>query len=65
LAFTYRTNTNTNTNTDAAAALLPAELELDENPQVAVLFMSYGFSSVGLFREWIQTIHVRSLIHKP
>jgi acetoacetate decarboxylase len=53
LAFTYRTET------DAAAALLPAQLKIEENPRVAVLFVSYGFSSVGPFREWIQTINVR------
>jgi acetoacetate decarboxylase len=50
VTFTYRTDT------DAAAALLPADLEIDENPLVSVLFVSYGFSSVGPFREYIQAI---------
>jgi acetoacetate decarboxylase len=53
VTFTYRTDT------DAAAALLPADLEIDENPLVSVLFVSYGFSSVGPFREFIQTISAR------
>lgn len=47
------------TNTDAAAALLPTELEIDENPKISVMFLSYGFSSVGPFREYIHIIHAR------
>lgn len=53
LVFTYRTDT------DAAAALLPVELEIEENPTVSVVFASYGFSTVGAFREYIQAINVR------
>src|SRR5260370_15019976 len=48
---------NCRTNTDAAAALLPTELEIDENPKISVMFLSYGFSSVGPFREYIHIIH--------
>jgi hypothetical protein len=40
-------------------AALPAELEVDEHPLVTVLFVSYGFCSVGPFREYIHTIRVR------
>src|SRR5260221_13563071 len=40
-------------------ALLPTELEIDENPRVSVMFLSYGFSSVGPFREYIHIIHAR------
>jgi acetoacetate decarboxylase len=47
------------TNTAAAAALLPAELEIEEDPEVSVMFLSYGFSSVGPFREYIHIIHAR------
>ena len=53
VTFSYRTNT------DAAAALLPADLEIEENPKVSVMFLSYGFSSVGPFREYIHIIHAR------
>jgi acetoacetate decarboxylase len=53
VSFSYRTNT------DAAAALLPTELEIDEDPKVSVMFLSYGFSSVGPFREYIHIIHAR------
>ena len=53
VTFSYRTNT------DAAAALLPTELEIDENPKISVMFLSYGFSSVGPFREYIHIIHTR------
>jgi acetoacetate decarboxylase len=53
LIFTYRTNT------EAAAALLPTDLEIEESPLVSVVFATYGFSSVGPFREYIQYIHVR------
>ncbi len=53
VTFSYRTTT------DAAAALLPAELEIEENPKVSVMFLSYGFSSVGPFREYIHIIHAR------
>ena len=53
VTFNYRTNT------DAAAALLPTELEIDENPKISVMFLSYGFSSVGPFREYIHIIHAR------
>ena len=53
VTFSYRTNT------DAAAALLPTELEIDENPKISVMFLSYGFSSVGPFREYIHIIHAR------
>ena len=53
VTFSYRTNT------DAAAVLLPTELEIDENPKISVMFLSYGFSSVGPFREYIHIIHVR------
>jgi acetoacetate decarboxylase len=51
VTFSYRTNT------DAAAKLLPAALEIEENPKVSVMFLNYGFSSVGPFREYIQLIH--------
>ena len=53
VTFSYRTNT------DAAAKLLPAALEIEENPMVSVMFLDYGFSSVGPFREYIQFIHAR------
>src|SRR5260370_1191107 len=53
VTFSYRTNT------DAAAALLPTELEIDENPRISAMFLSYGFSSVGPFREYIHIIHAR------
>ena len=53
VTFSYRTHT------DAAAELLPAELEIDQNPRVSVMFLSYGFSSVGPFREYIHIIHAR------
>src|SRR5260221_9898411 len=53
VTFSYRTNT------DAAAVLLPTELEIDENPKISVMFLSYGFSSVGPFREYIHIIHAR------
>ncbi len=53
VTFSYRTNT------DAAAALLPAELEIEQSPKVSVMFLSYGFSSVGPFREYIHIIHAR------
>jgi acetoacetate decarboxylase len=53
VTFTYRTDT------EAAAALLPADLEVDENPLISVLFVSYAISSVGPFREFIQTITAR------
>ncbi len=53
VTFSYRTTT------DAAAALLPAALEIEENPQVSVMFLAYGFSSVGPFREYIHIIHAR------
>jgi len=41
VTFSYRTNT------EAAAVLLPTEMEIDENPKISVMFLSYGFSSVG------------------
>jgi len=53
VTFSYRTHT------DAAAALLPAELEIEQNPKVSVMFLSYGFSSVGPFREYIHIVHAR------
>lgn len=53
VTFSYRTNA------DAAAKLLPAALEIEENPKVSVMFLNYGFSSVGPFREYIQLIHAR------
>ncbi len=53
VTFSYRTTT------DAAAALLPTELEFEENPKVSVMFLSYGFSSVGRFREYIHIVHAR------
>src|SRR6266404_5395737 len=53
VTFSYRTTT------DAAAALLPTELEIEENPKVSVMFLSYGFSSVGRFREYIHIVHAR------
>lgn len=53
VTFSYRTTTA------AAAALLPTELEIEENPKVSVMFLSYGFSSVGPFREYIHVIHAR------
>jgi acetoacetate decarboxylase len=53
VTFSYRTHT------EAAAALLPAELEVEQNPKVSVMFLSYGFSSVGPFREYIHIIHAR------
>src|SRR5258708_248999 len=53
VTFSYRTDT------DAAAALLPAELEIEQNPKVSVMFLSYGFSSVGPFREYIHIVHAR------
>lgn len=53
VTFSYRTHT------DAAAALMPAELEIEQDPKVSVMFLSYGFSSVGPFREYIHIIHAR------
>src|SRR5216684_1100239 len=53
VTFSYRTTT------DAAAVLLPTELEIEDNPKVSVMFLSYGFSSVGPFREYIHIIHAR------
>jgi acetoacetate decarboxylase len=53
VTFSYRTNT------EAAAALLPADLELVEDPRISVMFLSYAFSSVGPFREYIHIIHAR------
>ncbi len=53
VTFSYRTNT------EAAAVLLPTEMEIDENPKISVMFLSYGFSSVGPFREYIHIIHAR------
>src|SRR5260370_30915690 len=53
VTFSYRTNT------DAAAVLLPTELEIDENPKISVMFLSYGVSSVGPFREEIHIIYAR------
>src|SRR5258708_8738859 len=53
VTFSYRTHT------DAAAKLLPAALEIEENPKVSVMFLTYGFSSVGPFRESIHIIHAR------
>ncbi len=53
VTFTHRTTT------EAAAALLPVDLELDESPMVSVMFLSYAFSSVGPFREYIHIIHAR------
>src|SRR5216684_3151874 len=53
VTFGYRTKT------DAAAVVLPADLEIEENPEVSVMFLSYGFSSVGPFREYIHIIHAR------
>ncbi|MGU3285130.1 acetoacetate decarboxylase family protein [Methylobacterium mesophilicum] len=47
------------TRTEAAAALLPVELEIEDNPEVSVMFLNYGFSSVGPFREYIHIIHAR------
>lgn len=51
VTFSYRTTT------DAAASLLPSELQIEENPKISVMFLSYGFSSVGSFREYIHIIH--------
>ena len=51
VTFSYRTKT------DAAAKLLPVALEIEEHPKVSVMFLNYGFSSVGPFREYIQLIH--------
>jgi len=53
VTFGYRTNT------DAAAVVLPTDLEIEENPEVSVMFLSYGFSSVGGFREYIHIIQAR------
>jgi acetoacetate decarboxylase len=53
VTFSYRTNS------EAAAALLPADLEVEESPRVSVMFMSYAFSSVGRFREYIHIIHAK------
>ena len=53
VTFSYRTTT------EAAAALLPADLELEQNPKVSVMFLAYGFSSVGPFKEYIHIIHAR------
>src|SRR6266446_548306 len=53
VTFSYRTST------EAAAVLLPTEMEIDENPKISVMFLSYGFSSVGPFREYIHIIHAR------
>src|SRR5258708_4982831 len=55
VTFSYRTNT------EAAAVLLPTEMEIDENPKISVMFLSYGFISVGPFREYIYLIHARFL----
>jgi len=54
VTFSYRTNT------DAAAALLPTELEIDENPKISVMFLSYGFTSVGPF-PGVHSHHSRAL----
>lgn len=51
VTFSYRTKT------DAAAKVLPAALEIEENPKVSVMFLNYGFSTVGPFREYIHIIH--------
>jgi acetoacetate decarboxylase len=53
VTFSYRTDT------EAAAALLPADLEVEQNPRISVMFMSYAFSSVGRFREYIHIIHAK------
>src|SRR5258708_32168528 len=53
VTFSYRTNP------EAAAVLLPTEMEIDENPKISVMFLSYGFSSLGPFREYIHIIHPR------
>jgi acetoacetate decarboxylase len=53
VTFSYRTNA------DAAAALLPADLEIEQDPKASVMFLSYAFSSVGPFREYIHIIHAR------
>jgi hypothetical protein len=53
VTFSYRTNA------DAAAALLPADLEIEQDPKVSVMFLSYAFSSVGPFGEYIHIIHAR------
>jgi acetoacetate decarboxylase len=51
VTFSYRTHT------DAAAKLLPSALEIEQNPKVSVMFLNYGFSSVGPFREYIHIVH--------
>jgi acetoacetate decarboxylase len=53
VTFSYRTNA------DAASSLLPADLEIEQDPKVSVMFLSYAFSSVGPFREYIHIIHAR------
>jgi acetoacetate decarboxylase len=53
LSFTYRTDT------EAAVTVLPAQLEVEDDPHVTALFASYAFSSVGAFREYIHIIHAR------
>src|SRR5258707_6127547 len=53
VTFGYRTKT------DAAAVVLPADLGIEENPEVSVMFLYYGFSSVGPVRAYIHILHVR------
>jgi hypothetical protein len=58
VTFSYRTNT------EAAAALLPTEVEIDENPKISMMFLSYGFSSVGPFREYVHNYSRASMARK-
>lgn len=47
--------------TDAASVskILPSSLELDENPIANILFISYGLSGVGAYREFVQQVSCR------
>jgi acetoacetate decarboxylase len=53
LEFTYRTDPN------VVAEILPAPLEMDENATAAILFISYGMTSVGSYLEVVQQVHCR------
>ena len=47
------------TDPELAAQLVPAELELDDNPIASIRFVYYRFTSIGAFHEVIQNIQVR------
>ncbi|BAN02084.1 hypothetical protein YM304_17700 [Ilumatobacter coccineus YM16-304] len=53
LRFTYTTDAET------VAQILPAELEIDDEPTANFVFASYRFSTAGAFREVVQSVEVR------